>query len=52
MNSSHFYQITDNMLNKIYIGLPWLKNARVEDYIEIVNKYYDYFLKYSIEVKK
>lgn len=52
VNSSNFYQITDNMLNKLYIGLPWLKNARVEDYIDIVNKYHDYFLKYSIEVRK
>lgn len=40
------------MLNKLYIGLSWLKNARVEDYIDKVNKYHDYFLKYSIEVRK
>lgn len=52
VNSSNFHQIKDNMLNNLYIGLPWLKNARVEDYIEIVNKYHDYFLKYSIEVRK
>lgn len=52
VNASNFFVITDNMLNKLYIGLPWLKNARVEDYIDIVNKYHDYFLKYSIEVRK
>lgn len=52
VNSSSFYKISDDMFNKLYIGLPWLKNARVEDYIEIVNKYHDYFLKYSIEVRK
>lgn len=52
VNSSSYYKISENMLNKLYIGLPWLKNARVEDYIDIVNKYHDYFLKYSMEVRK
>jgi hypothetical protein len=52
VKSGDFCEITNNMINKLYIGLPWLKNARVEDYIDIVNKYHDYFLKYSIEVRK
>lgn len=52
VNTSDFQRVTDKMVSKLYVGLPWLKNARVEDYFEIVTKYHDYFLRYSFEVKR
>lgn len=52
VNSGDFHRVTEDMVNKLYIGLPWLKNARVEDYVEIVDKYNDRFLRYSYEVRK
>lgn len=52
INTSDFQRVTDRMVEKVYIGLPWLKNARIEDYFELIHKYQNHFAKYSLEVKK
>lgn len=52
IDCSRFSIISEDMVKKMYVGLPWLKNARVEDYIEIANQYQDLFLRYSYQVRK
>lgn len=37
----------NTLLNKIFVAMPWLENARVEDYIDIVNKYQSEFEGYN-----
>lgn len=35
------------LLNKVFVTMPWLENARVDDYIDIVNKYQSEFECYN-----
>ena len=35
------------IMDMIYVGLPWLYNARIEDYIELTNKYESEFESYN-----
>lgn len=37
----------NNPINKLFIAMPWLENARIEDYIDIVNKYRTEFEYYN-----
>lgn len=43
------------VVDMLYIGLPWLYNARIEDYIELVNRYeteFDNFNRHIRELAK
>ena len=40
------------VVNFMYMGLPWLYNARIEDYIELVNKYEDEFECYNSYIRQ
>lgn len=35
------------IVDKMYVGLPWLYNARVEDYIDLINRYENEFENYN-----
>lgn len=35
------------IVDMLYVGLPWLYNARIEDYIELINKYENEFENYN-----
>lgn len=37
----------NHIVDMMYIGLPWLYNARIEDYIELINKYENEFESYN-----
>lgn len=57
-NVSYINQIvnqeTNNnkLLNYLFVSLPWLYNARIEDYIEISGKYKNEFDNYNLELRK
>ena len=36
----------------MYVGLPWLYNARVEDYIELINRYENEFESYNRYIRE
>lgn len=41
-----------NLVDNICVGLPWLLNARIEDYVEIVSKYETEFENYNHYLSK
>ena len=42
---------SNSIVDKMYIGLPWLYNARVEDYIELINRYENEFENYNRHIR-
>lgn len=50
--NSNYDSFLHKSVSKLYVGLPWLFNARVEDYIEIINKYETQFSNYNKKVRE
>lgn len=44
--------MTNPLVNNLYLGLPWLYNARPEDYIELLNKNENEFEKYNCYIRE
>ena len=47
--------INEPIVDYLYVGLPWLYNGRIEDYIELVNRYeneFENFNRYISELAK
>ena len=42
----------NSVVNMLYVGLPWLYNARIEDYIELINRYENEFENYNRYIRK
>lgn len=40
------------VVNLMYVGLPWLYNARIEDYIELINRYENEFECYNSYIRE
>ncbi len=40
------------IVDMLYVGLPWLYNARIEDYIELVNRYEHEFENYNMYIRE
>lgn len=53
VKSSSDWAIENNpVIKMMYVGLPWLYNARVEDYIDLINQYENEFENYNSYVRE
>ena len=47
LNKCGTSQINDKLLNHLFIAMPWIYQARLEDYFEIIQKYKTEFANYN-----
>ena len=40
------------VIDMLYVGLPWLYNARIEDYIDLINRYENEFESYNSYIRE
>lgn len=52
LNKCGTHKINDKLLNHLFIAMPWIYDARLEDYFEIIQKYKDEFANYNSYISK
>lgn len=50
--SKNLISKTNPIVDMLYVGLPWLYNARIEDYIELINQYENEFENYNKYIRE
>lgn len=52
LNKCGTNRINEKLLNHLFVAMPWIYDARLEDYFEIIQKYKDEFANYNSYISK